>query len=472
MSLIFSISGARGTLGSGEDNLNPINFIDFVLAFSSVLREERKKNSLKIVVGRDARISGEMFLNLAINVLLAQGVDVYNLDLATTPTLEMAVIKERADGGIIISASHNPMNWNALKFLNHQGEFIDKNFSQKMMKKLEKKDFALNSFSNLEKLKLGNLKNDFNYQQKHIAEILQLKIIKKSKISQANFKVVVDGINSVGAIVIPELLKSLGVKKIILINSELEGKFAHNPEPIDKNLRQLSTAVKKNKADLGIAVDPDVDRLAIIDENGRPIGEEYTLVAVAEYVLENFSYFKNKYQKNTVSNLSSSQALKDIAEKFSGKYFASAVGELNVVAQMKKVKALIGGEGNGGVIFPELHYGRDALVGIALFLSALAEKGIKVSQWRQNLPNYFMLKEKIIINKEIDYKKIVSALKECYNDLEIITIDGLKIVLPQEASWVHLRKSNTEPIIRLYIEAPNKKLAQQLFQKISSIINS
>lgn len=472
MSLIFSISGARGTLGPGEDNLNPVNFINFVLAFSSVLREERKKNSLKIVVGRDARISGEMFLNLAINVLLAQGVDVYNLDLATTPTLEMAVIKERADGGIIISASHNPMNWNALKFLNHQGEFIDKNFSQKMMKKLEKKDFALSSFSNLEKLKLGNLKNDFNYQQKHIAEILQLKIIKKSKIAQANFKVVVDGINSVGAIVIPELLKSLGVKKIILINSELEGRFAHNPEPIDKNLRQLSIAVKKNKADLGIAVDPDVDRLAIIDENGRPIGEEYTLVAVAEYVLENFSYFKNKYQKNTVSNLSSSQALKDITEKFSGKYFASAVGELNVVAQMKKVKALIGGEGNGGVIFPELHYGRDALVGIALFLSALAEKGIKVSQWRQNLPNYFMLKEKIIINKEIDYKKIVSALKECYNDLEIITIDGLKIVLPQEASWAHLRKSNTEPIIRLYIEAPNKKLAQQLFQKISSIINS
>lgn len=472
MSLMISISGIRGTLGSGSNNLNPLNLTEFVIAFASILKEKKKKGRVKVVVGRDGRISGKMFLDLTINILLSQGVDACNLDLASTPTIEMGVIKERADGGIIISASHNPMNWNALKLLNHQGEFIDRGFGKKMIKLLEKKDFALNSFSKLEKLELGILQNNFDYHQKHIADILKLKLVKTDLIKRANFKVVLDGVNSVGAIAISDLLKSLGLKNIIVINSEINGKFSHNPEPIDKNLKQLCLAVKKNKADLGIAVDPDVDRLAIIDENGRPIGEEYTLVAVAEYVLQNFSQFKNKYKKNTVSNLSSSQALKDLTENFSGQYFSAAVGELNVVSQMKKTKAVIGGEGNGGVIFPELHYGRDALVGVALFLSCLAEKKIKVSQWRNQLPNYFMLKERIEIKKEIDFAKIVSDMKECYNNLDVVTIDGIKFIMSKEHCWIHLRKSNTEPIIRLYIEAPNKMLAQKLFQQISSIINN
>lgn len=469
---MISISGIRGTLGSGQNNLNPVNLTEFVVAFARILKEKKKKGRIKVVVGRDGRISGKMFLDLTINILLSQGVDVCNLDLASTPTIEMGVISEKADGGIIISASHNPMNWNALKLLNHQGEFIDNAFGKKIIELLKEKDFVINSFSELGKLDLGKLQNKFDYHHKHISDILKLKLVKSNLISQANFKVVLDGVNSVGAIAISDLLKSLGVKKIIVINSEIKGKFSHNPEPIDKNLKQLSLAVKKNKADLGIAVDPDVDRLAIIDENGKPIGEEYTLVAVAEYVLQNFSYFKNKYKKNTVSNLSSSQALKDITESFSGKYFSAAVGELNVVSQMKKTKAVIGGEGNGGVIFPELHYGRDALVGVALFLSCLAEKKITVSKWRQKLPNYFMLKERMEIKKEIDFSKIVSRMKECYNNLDVITIDGIKFVMPKEHCWIHLRKSNTEPIIRLYIEAPNKILAQKLFQKISSIINN
>lgn len=472
MSLMISISGIRGTLGSGENNLNPVNLTEFVVAFAQILKKNKKGKKVKVVVGRDGRISGKIFLEITINVLLSCGVDVINLDLASTPTIEMGVIKEKADGGIIISASHNPMNWNALKLLNSKGEFIEASFGKDIVELVKKKDFIINSFSELEKLQLGVLKNNFNYHKKHIADILKLKLVENNKIAKANFKIVVDGVNSVGAVAIADLLKSLGVKKVIVINAEIKGKFNHNPEPIDKNLKQLCQAVKKNKADLGIAVDPDVDRLAIIDENGKPIGEEYTLVAVADYVLQNFSHFKKKYKNNAVSNLSSSQALKDISEKYQGTYSSSAVGELNVVCQMKKTKAVIGGEGNGGIIFPELHYGRDALVGVALFLSYLVKEKKKVSEIRKKLPNYFILKERMEIKKEIDFSKIVSHMKECYNNLDVVTIDGIKFLLPLERSWIHLRKSNTEPIVRLYIEAPSKNLAQKLFQQISKIIKN
>lgn len=470
MSLIISISGIRGTIGPGKDNLNPVNLMEFVTAFAQNLKSTSNKKRIKIVVGRDGRVSGQLFLNLSVNILLLLGVDVLNLDLATTPTIEMAVIKERADGGIIISASHNPMNWNALKLLNSKGEFVSALEGKNILKLLENKNFVAESFVDLASLNIGKLTNNFAYHKKHIEEILKLKLINKKNISKANFKIVVDGINSVGAIAIPELLESLGVKNIVVINSEINGNFFHNPEPIDKNLKQLCWEVKKNKADLGIAVDPDVDRLAIIDETGKPIGEEYTLVTVADYVLQNFSQFKNKYKNNSVSNLSSSQALKDLTEKYHGKYFSSAVGELNVVEEMKKNKAVIGGEGNGGVIFPELHYGRDALVGVALFLSYLSAEKLKVSEVRKKMPNYFLMKERIELRQEFNTKKIVSRLKECYNNLGIITIDGVKFIMPDQRAWVHLRKSNTEPIVRLYIEAPSKKITQELFQQISKII--
>ncbi|HOZ53185.1 MAG TPA: phosphoglucosamine mutase [bacterium] len=468
MSLICSISGIRGTIGSGPDNLNPENLIKFIAAFSETLASNKKDNKrIKVVIGRDGRVSGEMFLSLAINTLVSLGVDVLNLDLATTPTVEMAVILEKADGGIIISASHNPMDWNALKLLNSRGEFLNKKEGQRILKKINNEEI---NFVGVDSL--GKVKNNFSYHNKHILEILKLSLVKKDKIKKSNLKIVVDGVNSVGALVIPELLKSLGVKNIFNINKDIEGRFNHNPEPIDKNLKQLCLAVKKNKADLGIAVDPDVDRLAIIDEKGHPIGEEYTLISIADYVFKNFSVFRNKYNKNSVSNLSSSMALKDLTMLAGGKYEASAVGEINVVEKMKKNKAVIGGEGNGGIIYPELHYGRDALVGIALFLSYLSTENKTCSELRERLPNYFLLKEKIVLDSKVDLNKILLSVEKKYKSEKILKTDGIKIIFKKDKSWIHLRKSNTEPIIRIYCEAPNKREALKIFSELELFIKN
>jgi phosphomannomutase len=468
MSLICSISGIRGTIGPGSENLNPKNLIKFIAAFSKSLSLNKKNNKkLKIVVGRDGRISGEMFLGLTINILISLGVDVLNLGMATTPTIEMAVILEKADGGIIISASHNPKEWNGLKLLNNKGEFLNKKEGQKILEEIDDKEINF-----VEINKIGKVENNFSYHNRHILEILKLPLVSTSKIKKSNFRVVVDGINSVGALVVPEFLKSLGVKNIISINSDIKGKFNHNPEPIDKNLKQLCLAVKKNKADLGIAVDPDVDRLAIIDEKGYPIGEEYTLVFIANYVLKNFSIFKNKYNKTSVSNLSSSMALKDISYSRGGKYQVAAVGEINVVEKMKKNKAVIGGEGNGGIIYPELHYGRDALVGIALFLSYLSSENRTCSEIRKTLPNYFLLKEKIMLNNKANLDRILFKIENKYRSEKIIKIDGIKIIFKNKKAWIHLRKSNTEPIIRIYCEALNKKEAFKIFSDLNLFINS
>lgn len=468
MALIFSISGIRGTIGPGTDNLNPENLIKFVAAFSKSLSLNKRNNrKLKIVIGRDSRVSGEMFLNLTINILVSLGVDVLNLGMATTPTVEMAVILEKADGGIIISASHNPMDWNALKLLNNKGEFLNKKEGQNILKEIDNKEIKFVGANNI-----GKVENNFSYHNRHILEILKLPLIMTDKIKKSNFKIVVDGVNSVGSLVVPELLKSLGVKNIININSEIKGKFNHNPEPIDRNLKQLCLAVKKNKADLGIAVDPDVDRLAIINEKGHPIGEEYTLVSIADYIFKNFSIFKNRYNKSSVSNLSSSMALEDLTISIGGRYEAAAVGEINVVEKMKKIKAVIGGEGNGGIIYPELHYGRDALVGIALFLSYLSTENKICSELREKLPNYFLLKEKITLNNKVDLNKILLAVEKKYQTEKILKIDGIKIIFKKNKSWIHLRRSNTEPIIRIYCEASNKKEALKIFSELDLFIKS
>lgn len=465
MALIASISGIRGTVGPGENNLNPLNFSNFVLAFGEYLKRKNKGQPIKIVLGRDGRISGEMFLNLAVQNLISLGIDVLNIDLASTPTVEVAVIKEKASGGIIISASHNPKEWNALKFLNKQGEFLSEKEGQEILSLAGKKDF---SFVEVESL--GKKKENFSYDDIHIAEILKLPLINKKAIAKNNFKVVLDGINSVGSLVGEKLLKRLGVKNIIIINPEVDGNFNHNPEPIDKNLGQLSLAVKKSKADIGLAVDPDVDRLAVVDGQGNFWGEEYTLVAVADYVFKNYKIFQNKFKKNTVSNLSSSLALKDLAENYGGSCFFSKVGEVNVVEKTKKVKAVISGEGNGGIIYPCFHNGRDALVGMALLLSYLAQEKKSAQQIRLALPNYFILKEKIDLRAGVDPEKIFAKLEKKYNNQEIIKVDGLKIVFNKEKSWVHLRRSNTEAIMRIYCEAPTEKKAREIFKNFCEII--
>lgn len=465
MSLITSISGIRGTVGAGKDNLNPQNFINFVLAFAQFIKTNNKKKKVKIVIGRDGRISGEYFLNLAVNALVFLGIEVINLDLASTPTVQVAVINEKADAGIIISASHNPKEWNALKLLNNYGEFLDKKSGEEVLKKAEQKDFPIVDIDNLGKI----VKKDF-YTDIHNQKILKLKLVDKNLIKKRDYKIVVDGINSVGSLAVYDLLKKLGLKKIIVINEKPNGHFAHNPEPIEKNLKQLCQVVKKEKADLGIAVDPDVDRLAFVDEKGVYFNEENTLVAVADYVLKNYKIFKNKYKKTAVSNLSSSLALRDVADKHQAKCFYSVVGEANVVAEMKKQKAVIGGEGNGGIIYPEFHYGRDALVGIALFLSSLANLNIKMSELKKNLPQYFLLKNKIELNKNLNIDKIFDSIEKKYKDFEISKIDGLKIIFSEKKSWIHLRRSNTEPIVRLYCEAPNKKLAESIFTEISQYL--
>lgn len=458
MTLIKSISGIRGTIGGriGE-GLSPMDIVKFTSGYGDWIKNRSARNQPKIVVGMDARISGEMVKQTIIGTLLGLGIDVIDLDLATTPTVEIAVPEENADGGIIITASHNPGNWNALKLLQDKGEFLSDKEGKEVVDIAEKGQFVYATVD-----KLGSLKQDNTYNAKHIEKILNLSLVDQKSIQSADFKVVIDCVNSVGGVILPKLLKALGVKKIIELYCTPNGKFPHNPEPLPENLNDISNAVKKNNADIGFVVDPDVDRLAIVNEDGTMFGEEYTLVAVADYILQNNS-------GNTVSNLSSTRVLRDVTEKYGGTYFASAVGEVNVVQTMKEKKAKVGGEGNGGVIYPEIHYGRDALVGIALFLSFLAKSGKTCSGLRGLYPNYFISKNKIQVEPERDIDKLLLLIKDKYKHAQLTDIDGIKIEFEQE--WVHLRKSNTEPIIRIYAEAPTREKAEKLANEVITEIN-
>ncbi len=458
MTLIKSISGIRGTIGGQVgDNLTPIDAVKFASAYGVWLKQQRNKANYRVVVGRDARISGEMIQNLVMNTLVGLGIHVIDLGLSTTPTVEVAVPMEHADGGIILTASHNPKQWNALKLLNSKGEFLDGVEGAKILEIAEQDAMT---FSDVDSL--GKITKNQAYIDMHIDEVLKMPLVNKKAIEQANFKVVVDGVNSTGGIAIPLLLDRLGVHAVKLY-CEPNGHFPHNPEPLKEHLSDLSEAVVKERADLGIVVDPDVDRLAFMDEKGEMFGEEYTLVACADYVL-------SKTPGNTVSNMSSTRALSDVTEKHGGSYEASAVGEVNVVALMKKNNAIIGGEGNGGIIYPELHYGRDALVGVALFLSLLAEKKMTTSELRATYPNYFMSKKKIELTPDLDVDALLKTMESQYSNEKLTTIDGVKIDFSD--SWVHLRKSNTEPIIRIYTEAPSQTEADNLADKIISEIKA
>ncbi len=452
MTLIKSISGIRGTIGGQTgDNLTPLDAVKFAAAYGAFLIQQQPGKKLKVVIGRDARISGEMIQNLVSSTLIGMGIDVIDLSLSTTPTVEIAVPLEKADGGIILTASHNPKQWNALKLLNSRGEFLNASEGETILSLAEKEDFTFAQVDDL-----GQLTVNDSYFDIHIDEVLDLPLVDRDTIAKAKFKVVVDGVNSTGGIVMPKLLKELGVE-VIELYCEPNGHFPHNPEPLKEHLKDICELVVREKADLGIVVDPDVDRLAFIAEDGEMFGEEYTLVACADYVL-------GKTPGNTVSNLSSTRALRDVTEKHKGTYTAAAVGEVNVVAQMKESRAVIGGEGNGGIIYPESHYGRDALVGTALFLMLLAEKKVKVSELRKSYPSYFMSKKKIELTPEIDVDSILKKMEEKYREEDANTIDGLKIDF--EKSWVHMRKSNTEPIIRVYTEAPSQEEADSLADRI------
>jgi len=455
MPLIKSISGIRGTIG-GEvgEGLTPLDIVRFTAAYATFIKKSQRANfSKKIIVGRDARISGEMIYHLVAGTLAGQGLDVVNIGLATTPTTELAVIQEKALGGIILTASHNPMEWNALKLLTSKGEFLSAAEGEEVLKIAANENF---DFATVEYL--GKISDDFTFLQKHIDNILSLDLVDVDAIKKADFTVAIDAVNSVGGIAVPALLKALGVKKIIKLNCEPTGIFAHNPEPLPEHLSEISSLVKETKADVGFVVDPDVDRLAIVCEDGSMFGEEYTLVAVADYVLQN-------KPGNTVSNLSSSRALRDITEKYGQHYSASAVGEVNVVALMKQTNAVIGGEGNGGVIYPASHYGRDALVGIALFLSYLAKSKKTVSALKNDYPQYYISKNKIELTPSIDVDKILATIKNNYQrQYEVNDIDGVKIDFP--TGWVHLRKSNTEPIIRIYAEAKTQEQAEAFAKAI------
>lgn len=456
MTLIKSISGIRGTIGGkvGE-NLTPVDAVKFASAYGQWIKNQRSKENYRVVVGRDARISGEIIQNLVMNTLVGLGIHVVDLGLSTTPTVEVAVPMEHADGGIILTASHNPKQWNALKLLNEKGEFLNAEAGETILKLAEDDSVKFAGVDNL-----GKITRNDAYIDLHIDEVLHLPLVNKKAIEACRFKVVVDGVNSTGGIAIPLLLERLGVEAVKLF-CEPNGHFPHNPEPLKEHLTDLSKKVVKEHADFGIVVDPDVDRLAFMDENGEMFGEEYTLVACADYVL-------SQHSGNTVSNMSSSRALRDITEKHGGKYKASAVGEVNVVELMKKTNAIIGGEGNGGIIYPELHYGRDSLVGVALFLSLLAEKRMSVSDLRLTYPSYFMSKKKIELTPGLDVDKILIKMADRYKSEDISTIDGVKIDFPH--SWVHLRKSNTEPIIRIYTEAKSQKEADNLAYKVISEI--
>ncbi len=458
MTLIKSISGIRGTIGGKPgDNLTPIDAVKFAAAYGSWLKDYRKKDELTVVIGRDARISGEMIQNLVVSTLSGLGIDVIDLDLSTTPTVEIAVPLEKADGGIILTASHNPKQWNALKLLNEKGEFLDAEQGAKILDIAEKEHF---DFVDVDAL--GTITKNDAYIDIHIDEVLNLSLVDAEVIRKANFKVVVDGVNSTGGIAIPMLLEALGVE-VIKLYCNPNGHFPHNPEPLKEHLGDICKLVVKEKADFGIVVDPDVDRLAFISEKGEMFGEEYTLVACADYVL-------GKTKGNTVSNLSSSRALRDITEKHGGHYEAAAVGEVNVVTKMKANKAIIGGEGNGGIIYPESHYGRDALVGTALFLMLMAERGGSVSALRASYPSYYMGKKKIELTPGLDVDAILAAMGKKYENEQISLIDGVKIDFSE--SWAHLRKSNTEPIIRIYTEAKSQSEADTLGDKIIAEIKT
>ena len=459
MTLIKSISGIRGTIGGKTgDNLTPLDIVKFTAAFGTLLIKEGANK--KIIVGRDGRISGAMVKNLVISTLQALGLQVIDLDYSTTPTVEMAVVFENAGGGIILTASHNPKEWNALKLLNSQGEFINSAYGQKVLEIAQSEDFV---FAPVDQLGICIL--DDSFLLKHIDAIVNYELVDVAAIKKAKFKVVVDAVNSTGAIAVPALLKALGVKEIEVLNGEVNGKFAHNPEPLPEHLTELSREVLKQKASLGIAVDPDVDRLCFVCEDGTMFGEEYTLVAVADYVL---SHRKG----NTVSNMSSTRALRDITEKRGGEYFSSAVGEVNVVNKMKAVNAVIGGEGNGGIIVPDLHYGRDALIGIALFLTHLANTKKTAKQLRNSFPDYFISKNKIQLENGVDVKGVFEKIKDKYKNQPINIEDGLKIEFDKD--WVHLRTSNTEPIIRIYAESnfatTADNIASRLMKDISELM--
>lgn len=456
MTLIKSISGIRGTIGGNVgDTLNPLDIVKFTTAYATFIRKSGKSKSNKIVIGRDARISGEMVKNIVCGTLMGMGYDVINIGLATTPTTELAVTMSGAAGGIIITASHNPRQWNALKLLNNEGEFLSATDGNEVLRIAENEDF---DYADVDRL--GHYAEDDSFDKRHIDSVLNLKLVDVEAICKAKFRVCLDTINSVGGIILPKLLDSLGVEYTVL-NGEANGDFAHNPEPLEKNLSGIMAEMKSGKYDLGIVVDPDVDRLAFICEDGKMFGEEYTLVSVADYVLA-FN------PGNTVSNLSSTRALRDITEKHGGNYYASAVGEVNVTTKMKECNAVIGGEGNGGVVYPESHYGRDALVGIGLFLSSLAHKGCSASQLRATLPNYFIAKNRIELTPETNIDEILMKIKEQYKNEQINDIDGVKIDFSDK--WVHLRKSNTEPIIRVYSEAHTLEEAEQLAKEIMDIV--
>ncbi|KPQ17434.1 MAG: phosphomannomutase ManB [Algoriphagus marincola HL-49] len=451
MSLIKSISGIRGTIGGkAGEGLTPIDVVKFTAAYGAWVLE--KTGNSKIVIGRDARISGEMVSKLVSATLQGLGIHVIDLGLSTTPTVELAVPAEMAGGGIILTASHNPIQWNALKLLNAKGEFISDAEGKDILEKAETEDFTF-----AEVKKLGSYTTIDDYLDRHIQHVLDLELVDVEAIKARGFKVVVDAVNSTGGIVVPKLLKALGVEVVEEMYCTPDGHFPHNPEPLPENLRDISQKLEKGNFDLGIVVDPDVDRLALINEDGSPFGEEYTLVAVADYVLSHTN-------GNTVSNLSSTRALRDVTEKRGGTYTAAAVGEVNVVSQMKAVDAIIGGEGNGGIIYPTSHYGRDALVGIGLFLTHLAKFGKSISRLRANYPNYYISKNKIELTPEINVDKILSEIREKYKKQPINDIDGVKIEFEKE--WVHLRKSNTEPIIRIYAESDSESKAEHLAKKI------
>lgn len=459
MSLIKSISGIRGTIGGkvGE-GLSAVDVVRFTASHASFIKESYNGDSNTIVVGRDARISGKMVENLVVGTLMSMGFDVINIGKASTPTTELAVVGEKACGGIIITASHNPVQWNALKLLNHNGEFLSDAEGKEVIRRAEN-----DAYSFAEVFSLGNTYNNETWANRHIEMVKALALVDTDAISKCNFTVAVDGINSVGGEIIPMLLRSLGVNNIIEINCESTGNFAHTPEPIPQNLTEISDVMRKTGADVGFVVDPDVDRLAIVMENGEMFVEENTLVAIADYVLSHTP-------GSTVSNLSSSRGLRDVTRSHGCEYSAAAVGEVNVVTKMKEVSAIIGGEGNGGIIYPELHYGRDALVGVALFLTLMAKSGKKVSEIKAGLPHYEIAKNKIELTPDIDVDKILEAVKLHFADEEVNDIDGVKIDFAD--SWVHLRKSNTEPIIRIYSEAATMAEADKLADSIKQIIIS
>lgn len=459
MTLIKSISGIRGTIGGrAGDTLNPLDIVKFTSAYATIIRRTTQVQTNKIVVGRDARISGEMVKNVVCGTLMGMGFDVVNIGLASTPTTELAVTMEQACGGIILTASHNPRMWNALKLLNEKGEFLNKAEGEEVLRIAEAEDFEYADVDHL-----GHYREDDSYDQRHIDLVLALDLVDVEAIRKANFHVAFDAVNSVGGIILPKLFKQLGVEHVTGLYTEPTGDFQHNPEPIEKNLSDIKALMAKGGQDIGFVVDPDVDRLALFCEDGRMYGEEYTLVTVADYILQHTP-------GNTCSNLSSTRALRDVTRKYGCEYNASAVGEVNVVTLMKQTGAVIGGEGNGGVIYPAAHYGRDALVGIALILTYLAKRGMKTSELRATYPPYQIAKNRIDLTPETDVDAILRQVKEMYKDQEVNDIDGVKIDFPDK--WVHLRKSNTEPIIRVYSEAATMEAAEEIGHKVMDVVYS